>query len=288
MTQIEPVPDGSIYFWCYRQGLRGVAYSDLVLECQLNYKELRDKDIQNFWNGYYRREQTQLSVNTVIPQHIGVRETLNYDDLPLSPYKDMPENMSRFVPCNADNRPMIKWGSGCMTLADAQALRHQVYLAENTRGTQQVIIDCDGDHDESNLDLETVAHLVPLISETHCLMKPKHGIDYDKNIPLVFADTPMSFHLTFYTDRTIPTMHFPAAHIDVIGNERNSLRYYKNKEWNGLAPQPMTPEIWSYIMEWVRYREENQHESARVRNAASRESKATDEIRAVSYYAKWR
>lgn len=257
MAQAEQVPDGSIYFWCYRQGLRGVSFDDVVNECRLNYKDMREKDIQNYWNGWYKREAGHASVNEIHPLAPSMRDRANLSAYRISPYKDMPENAMRYVPCNKDNRPLIKWGQGCMTYESAKATTGCVYLAENMRNTQYIVVDCDGDHDEDNLDLDTVAHLIPLFSETHALYKPKLGADYYTDyMPLVFADTPMSFHLTFATDLLIPTMHFPAAHIDIIGNERNSLRYFKNKRWNGNAPRFLTQDIWSYIMDWIKYREE--------------------------------
>ncbi len=257
MTHADPVPDGSIYFWCYRQGLRGVPFDEVVNECRLNYKDMREKDIQNYWNGCYNRDARQSSINGIQPVAVPLRDRKDLSAYRISPYRDMPENEMRYVPCSQDNRPLIKWGQGCMTYESARATTGCVYLAENMRNTHRIVIDCDGDHDDDNLDLDTVAHLIHLFSDTHALFKPKLGADYNAEyMPIVFADTPMSFHLTFFTDLLIPTMHFPSAHIDIIGNERNSLRYFKNKRWNGNAPIFLTQDIWSYIMDWVEYREE--------------------------------
>ena len=65
---------------------------------------------------------------------------------------------------------------------------------------------------------------------------------------------PASFHLTFAVDRVIPTMHFSKAHMDIVGNKENSLRYLKNKIWNGIEPLPMNEAIWDDIKSYVERR----------------------------------
>ena len=137
-----------------------------------------------------------------------------------------------------------------MSLSDAKAMRGCVYLAENTKGTRQVIIDCDGDH-SSDLDLETILFLSRYMDRTHCLMKPKALREYEGGPD---SSMPASYHLTFKTDKVIPTMHFPDAHIDLIGNEKNSLRYWKNKKWNGLQPVELTEDIWNDIIGYAERR----------------------------------
>ena len=52
-------------------------------------------------------------------------------------------------------------------------------------------------------------------------------------------------------------MHFPEAHIDIVGNRRNSLRYMKDKRWNGLQPIEMTDEIWHELQEFVKNRKQD-------------------------------
>ena len=69
-------------------------------------------------------------------------------------------------------------------------------------------------------------------------------------------NAPVSFHLSFMVDRVIPTMHFPKAHIDIIGNQVNSLRYLKTKRWNGMVPMMMTAKIWNEITDYIRMRNE--------------------------------
>ena len=51
-------------------------------------------------------------------------------------------------------------------------------------------------------------------------------------------------------------MHFPKAHIDIIGNQVNSLRYLKTKSWNGMVPMRMTAKIWNEITDYIKIRNE--------------------------------
>ncbi len=137
-----------------------------------------------------------------------------------------------------------------MSRADAQAYFGSVYLGENMKDLHHIVIDCDGDH--NGLHLETIKFLYKYREMTHCLSKPKQLWEYGEELPQD-ADPWMtaSFHLTFMTDRWIPTMHFPKAHIDIVGNHNNSLRYWKNKTWNHRAPLQLTEEIWNDIRQFV-------------------------------------
>lgn len=249
------VPQGSIYFWMYEQGLKHVQRQQIEIACGKAGVRIREKDWQNFWNGYYRSDLYGNGVGNedvfmltrsyckMEPDFFATR----YNEYPIHPYNAIqyPEIQNRWVPCNKNNKPMIKWGQGCMSLADAVAYKDQIYLAENLKGTQFIVIDCDGNHGDE-IDVETMAFLNRWRCCTHCITKPNCN----------FNSMPMSFHLTFTVDRVIPTMHFPYAHIDVIGNRRNSLRYWKNKEWNHLEPKPMTEAQWNELIEYIKYRKE--------------------------------
>lgn len=129
------------------------------------------------------------------------------------------------------------------------AYPHQTWLAENLKGTSTIVVDVDGDHGGCK-DIDTIAVFQPLIPKTHCLMRPNEQA------------FPVSFHLTFVTDRLIPTMHFPYAHLDIAGNARNQLRYLKNKVWNGVPPAMLTDELWEMVKDWLKYRK-NRHNAAR-------------------------
>ena len=245
------VPSGSIYFWMYTQGLKHVDILEIERACTRACKDIRPKDYENYWNGYHRSDLYAGPGKDdiwLLGKHRELRsqgrkfDELSYYDYPVHPYTGMPEVQIRWVPCNQDNKPMIKWGQGCMTMADCVAYPGQRYLAENLKGTQLIVVDCDGNH-EDPWDWETIRFLGKFKQLTHTIEKPG------------FDECP-SFHLTFRTDRIIPTMHFPESHIDIVGNRRNSLRYWKNKEWNGMQPAYMTAAIWDELRKYIRYRKE--------------------------------
>lgn len=259
MHEALTAPDGSLYFWCYTQGLKHVPLEDVAAAALATGRILRDKDVANYWNGFHRSNLygSEAGHDMFVLRHF--KEDKPFLTTPLGAYPEnpnwtRPEIEERWVPCNANNKPMIKWGNGCMSREDAKAYRNQVYLAENTKGTSFVIIDCDGDHDDE-LDLDLIRFLYGFTGATHTMFKPKLVTQYegyeDSGIQI-----PASFHLTFKTDRVIPTMHFPSARIDIIGNKCNSLRYRKNKVWNGLQPRLMTPFVWEEIKDYIRKKED--------------------------------
>lgn len=249
------VPEGSIYFWMYEQGLRHVPLDRIEFAVLQHGKQVRDKDRENYWNGFFRSDLYNgpgqddifmLTKQTKIRGNVSQEFLVTgYESYPLHPYLNIPEIQNRWVPCNKDNKPMVKWGNGCMAIGDAVAYKDQVYLAENLKGTKFLVIDCDGNHGET-IDYETVCFLNKWRQDTHCIVKPNCQWD----------GKPLSFHLTFKTSRIIPTMHFPYAHIDIVGNRRNSLRYWKNKEWNHIEPIEMTHKIWSELQGYIKYRKE--------------------------------
>jgi len=252
------VPDGSIYFWMYEQGLKHRNLGLIKIACNAKGVSVRDKDEQNYWNGYFRSDLYGAGKEDVFTLVHPTRMnkgaaceflTSQYGEYPTHPYYHssdyIPEVQNRWVPCNKDNKPMIKWGNGCMSLSDAVAYKDQVYLAENLKGTRFIVIDCDGDHGDE-LDLETMYFLNRWRQETHCLVKPNSESN----------DIPTSFHLTFKVCKVIPTMHFPYAHIDIVGNRKNSLRYWKNKKWNHVEPIEMTGKRWTELQEYIKYRKE--------------------------------
>ena len=254
------VPDGSLYYWCYTMGLKHVDLTELAGSVALSGKELREKDIQNYWNGWYRSDTGSKPVFSIGKTAVRQREywDMRWTDYPIHPYLGMPEFEQRWVPCDDTLRPLIRWSEGCMQKVDAECMRGCSVLGENMLATKMIVIDCDGDHDKEMLDLDAIRYLSRFIPQTHSLAKPKTVSEYG---PLPFgaediAYQPASFHLTFAVDRVVPTMHFPKAHIDIVGNKRNSLRFWKNKVWNGLEPTPMTDEIWESIKQYIRSKEE--------------------------------
>lgn len=251
------VPEGSIYFWMYEQGLKHVQRQEIEVACSMAGVSIREKDWQNYWNGFYRSDlygngegREDIWMIKKYTRQISLTSTFfntEYGHYDKHPYYgiEYPEIENRWVPCNKDNKPMIKWGNGCMSLADAVAYKDQVYLAENLKGTKFIVIDCDGNHGDTP-DWNTMLFLNRWRDDTHCIVKPN----------CTSLDMPMSFHLTFKVDKIIPTMHFPYAHIDIVGNRRNSLRYWKNKQWNHIEPIDMTSERWHELQVYLKYRKE--------------------------------
>lgn len=261
------VPESSIYYWMYEQGLKHVPLDEIELACHQAGKQIRRKDYENYQNGYANSDMNRPGLiehgsQSSVFQFKGVLKTKGYDttysSYPDHPYFGRPEISKRWVPCDKHNKPMKPWGQSCDERIDCETLLGCKYVGENMAGTQMIVIDCDGDHD-TELDMETIKFLHRYAGLTHCLIKPKKVGEYlCPEHPYRGGDNelPASFHLTFFVDKIIPTMHFPKAHIDIVGNKRNSLRYWKNKIWNGIYPAYMNDAVWDDIMAYIKGREE--------------------------------
>ena len=259
--KVPPVPQGSIYFWMYTCGLKHLDLNDVQDAVYSAGKMVRDKDVQNYWNGWYNSDFYTGNRRSAFDLRAGrIREDeMDFRDLnlfPTNPYPEMGamEISERWVPCSAANRPLIKWGNGCRSLVDAMAQPGQVYLAENNKGMGRVIIDCDGDHGEG-LDLEVILFLGRYLDRTRALVKDVKVCEVP-GYEGTGIELPVSFHLEFDTDRILPTLHYPG--MDIIGNKVNSLRFIKTKKWNGLQPIRMTASIWAEVMDFGRRRKHGQ------------------------------
>lgn len=263
MMMVELPDTPSIYYWMYTQGLRHTPLVDIEFACRVAGKDIRPKDYENYWNGWYRstlytcgdkgEDMWTLSRKRHEPK-------LSFFDTPYDAYEDnplvgLPEIRNRYVACNAQNKPLWAWKNECKTLVDAKCMTRCVYLAENLKGTNLIVFDCDGDHDPEHLDGESIAFFSRYRDMTHCLSKKKSICEYE-GYERTGMREPASYHLTFTTGKIIPTRHFLKAHVDLLGNQKNQLRYFKTKEWNGLQPAPMTPEIWEDIKRYLKKREE--------------------------------
>lgn len=256
------VPSGSIYIWMYVMGLKHVPYKDVERAVYDVGKDVRPKDYDNYWRGFYNSDlyygegESDLTLLNPRPEPpTSLFLVTPWDEYPAHPYIRLPEIEQRWIPCNQLNKPMIRWKQRAMFKDEAERYFGMQYLAENLKGTKMIVIDCDGDHSDT-LDMETINFLWRYHDMTHAMDKPKTISEYDGyETSLDFR--PASFHLTFAVDKVIPTMHFPDVGIDIIGNRKNSLRYYKNKVHNGLEPKVMTPTIWRELQEYIRYRKEN-------------------------------
>lgn len=229
------------YFWFYKQGLIHRNLSDVCAECVASGKPVKQKYLDNYWRGWnnsmlYGGQEDPFAQASVIPQeHRAIyKEYMDYPQAAM-----VPEPAQRWVPCSESNKPLIKWGRGCMTKADAMVQPHQKYLAENLKGCRHIVIDIDGDHGGSDLDV--VRYFSKYKDKTLCHEKPMDG-------------ECLSYHLTFTVDKVIPTMHFPEAHLDICGNAGNQLRYFKNKVSNNRQPMRMTQEVWEDIWNFIERR----------------------------------
>ena len=262
------VPQGSIYIWMYTMGLKHVPIDELSKMIRDAGKDIREKDIQNYWNGFYRsdlylggdgsRDITLLRPPRKTPTSQFL--VTPWEEYPEHPYAGLPEIDCRWIPCNSLNKPMIRWKDRAMYREQAERFFGMRYLAENLKGTQMIVVDIDGDHGDV-LDMDAVDSMWEFHSLTHALDKPKMVCEYDGGDVTDFR--PASYHLTFRVDRVVPTMHFPDAGIDIIGNRVNSLRYLKDKVHNGCEPLTMDATIWARLQDYVRQRKETKCSSSR-------------------------
>jgi hypothetical protein len=131
-----------------------------------------------------------------------------------------------------------------MSKEQALATNDCVYLAENLHARPLVVIDFDGDHDNTiNEDLINFGWELGRKTAGHILYK-------QATTP---AGIPVSFHLTYSTDRVIPTLHFRDAKIDILGNARPTLRYYKTKAILHTGITQLTDAVLDEITTYIKH-----------------------------------
>jgi len=147
---------------------------------------------------------------------------------------------------------MIKWGQGCMEYNDAKALAGQKYLGINNRGLDRIVIDIDGDHDKNNLDWEIIEFGNKFIGYTKTMSRPNYrALNPCNNLVRI-----PGFHIIFKTNRVIPVMHY--RHLDIIGNEVNTLQYLKTKQADNVETAELTPDVWRVIIDFIERRKEDE------------------------------
>lgn len=198
--------------------------------------DMTESQAEAYFSGFYKVNLYDKD----LPQSA---EATKLEDFPRNPFANTPTPPNRFIPCNLDNMPMIKWKKGGMTKRIAKIRLGAAYLAENLKGTNTVVIDIDGNHGET--DWEVIDFFKSYTTKTMCHHDPANK-DYS------------SFHLTFETDRLIPTTHHPYARIDILGNANNQARYFKNKLPNGLKPMELTEEVYQEIQSYLERRAHGQ------------------------------
>lgn len=255
MALIQPVPTGSIYVWCYAQGLHGVSWEELLSAIApygitprdgINHPD--NKDYRNWSDGMRRYlgqdfiyEPRGLSISLM--QDVISTDPRAIEDLSSYPLLDCDSTeyeRTRWVPCNERNKPLVAWSKTRFSLEQARLWPGCKFLAENLKGCRWVVLDFDIDHDKDNLDWELRDFGLQMLKDfpTQALYKP----DW------------MGFHLTYWTDREIKTRHLPHVNMDICGNTTETsgqLRYFKSKKANDV-PQTglLTEEIWSRLQQY--------------------------------------
>jgi len=176
-------------------------------------------------------------------------QIINPGLLSLSDYPILlnPAPLNCFIPCNGENKPMIKWGDGAYTKENLMGL-HFTYIGINNKGQHRIVIDIDGDHGK-NIDEEVIDFGYSWQGITTIMWSPRKL--EDGRCP--------SFHIIFRTNREIPTMHF--KRLDIIGNQQNTLQYLKTKKSDGVPMKELTEEDWNKICEFIERRKNNGTES---------------------------
>lgn len=253
----NPVPSESIYYWMYSAGLHAFPERDLEQVLLSAGKQIRQKDWDNYHRGlsksYFTNDNRKADAESMLrlTPPASAFSAIDFNSLERSCY--LTDYSQRWVPCNHKNKPMIKWSKECLTWEEAMDYDHATWLAENLVMTPYIVFDIDGDHG-NRLVPEVIRHFTPWLKLTHALIKPRLVREMDPSIGDI-ADAPTSFHLTFMTDRLIPTKHFPNARIDLLGNAKPQLRYRKNKTWNHIFPAVLTEEIWRFFMDYIATKE---------------------------------
>lgn len=154
----------------------------------------------------------------------------------MEPTIDKNRERTRWVPCDSNNKPLVKWSEVRCTHQGALLWPGCIYLAENLKGCRWIVLDFDCDHDKGSFDEELQNFALSLQSEFPTAMLYKPGF--------------RSMHLTYKTNELIPTQHLRESKIDICGNTNNQLRYFKTKLSNGFEMAELVPEILCKIFDY--------------------------------------
>lgn len=257
MPLVEPVPAGSIYVWCYKQGLRGVSWEDILSAISVYGIQPRQKDYRNWLEGSRKHLGTEYKLEARGLDALAIGPSSTVEDPRIIPDLDSYQLLNcdsqgyektRWIPCGKDSRPLTTWSAVRCTLDEARFWPGACYLAENLKGCRWIVLDFDIDHDKQNLDWELRTFGMDLLRRypTQALYKP----DW------------MGFHLAYWTDKDIRTKHLPHVNIDICGNSPTAIvpstgkvtsgqvRYFKKKESNKADVGLLTDELWRELQEY--------------------------------------
>ena len=225
-----PRASESWYFWFYSAGLKGIPWEEIVAFANSSGKIIRPKDYDNYVRGFHKHSD---------PFAVEIPKRSLPDSIEAFPRfkQDHREPFDKWIPCNKDCKPLVKWSQTRCTLMEAQAYRHCEVLGINNKGCHHVTIDVDADHD-GPIDMSVVEYWKPWIQMTKARVKWSPD------------GTPASFHLDFYTDRIMPTYHLPK--LDLLGNQQNQVIYLKpNKVDNGLPMMELNDFVWKELKRYA-------------------------------------
>ena len=261
LLEILP-PNQSPYFGMFTAGRNGYTYNEVVMHCQYYGIPLRQKDIQAWKDGQFKRGMISIMTTSgldpsPLPQN---QWPMKIEELKFEEFNTFPSGWHgtwrRFFPCSNDNRPLISWGwkpadkitgrpmqiPGLTSMADAKALSPVGWVGQNMLYQRFIVMDIDG-VGHGCIDEQVIQFSLIFKNETLCYEDPeKLG----------------SFHLYFKTNKIIPVKHFPHAKLDLMGNAVNAAVYFKNKISNNKQPLELTSEIWNLMMEYQKTRKEKQ------------------------------
>lgn len=248
-------PNESPYFAMYKLGLAGCSIEEIVDRAMRICLPLREKDIENWKAGRFRRQMSDDGDVDLNPfrkvEATSLRGTVTgkpFDQSMLDDFALFPDEWigtsDRFFPCTSENKPMSKWGwkRGFTPMlydyASARAISPCGWVGQNMLGQRMVVMDIDG-VGHGCRDEQVIAFGNLFRDKTMCMEDPAK---------------PGSFHLYFSTDRLIPVRHFPWAKLDLIGNNVNAAAYLKNKVSNGLPMAQLDDRTWKMLMDYQLFR----------------------------------
>lgn len=159
-------------------------------------------------------DKTMLSAVSTPTSNISSRSKRSFD-LNSFPLLENPRLEKWYTPV-FPNHKTLKGADQILTLEEAEAYEGKLYVAEQLKGSNRIVIDCDS------------KETVELFLRYKDLTESYYSED--------------SMYLVFTTDRIIPSQRYNK--LDIQGNKTLALRHIKpNKQPNGLEAIPLTQDV---------------------------------------------